>query len=410
MILLLKLAWRNIWRNKRRTYISSSAIIFAVIIAIFSNSFQRGVWDYAIDSLVRTHVGHIQLHADGYWDSQEMDMAFQWSDSLHTQLTDLPASQAAAGRLEGFAMAYNYNDTSSKPALIKGVEPEREIGLSRLNEEVIEGEYLQKGDQGVLLAIGLAERMQFKIGDSITLISSGYHGANAAGQYPIKGFVKFGNPELNKRMVYMNLEVAQSFFAAEGLVTSAVLLLKGRSYVDKAVQVGQTQFDSTKYELMSWESLIPEIVQARELKLSGNIVVLAVIYLIIGFGIWGTILMMTKERQYEFGVLTAIGMKRSQLAITVWLETTILGLIAAIVGILVSIPLVGYFHYNPITFSGEMAETYEKFGMEPYLPTALDPDIFLTQTVIVLIVTTILALYPILKILRMRPIKAMHSA
>jgi putative ABC transport system permease protein len=409
-MLLLKLPWRNIWRNKRRTYISSSAIIFAVIIAIFSNSFQTGVWDYAIDSLVRTHVGHIQLHTNGYWDSQEMDMAFEWSDELHQKLSQLPAALAAAARLEGFAMAYNYNDTSSKPALIKGVEAEREIELSQLNEQIVEGEYLKKGDPSVLLAIGLAERMQLQIGDTITLISSGYHGANAAGRYPIKGFVKFGNPELNKRLIYMNLELAQDFFAASGLATSAVVLLKGRSYVDKAVELGQSQFDSSKYELMSWESLIPEIVQARELKLSGNVIILAVIYLIIGFGIWGTILMMTKERQYEFGVLTAIGMKRNQLAATIWLETSMLGLLGAIIGILISIPLVSYFHYYPITFSGEMAETYEKFGMEPYLPTALDPSIFLTQTFVVLIVTSFLALYPILKIMRMRPIKAMRTA
>jgi ABC-type antimicrobial peptide transport system permease subunit len=134
--------------------------------------------------------------------------------------------------------------------------------------------------------------------------------------------------------------------------------------------------------------------------------------LIITFGIFGTILMMTRERQYEFGVLVGIGMNRLRLGATVWLEIVFMGLLGAIAGMLLSAPLVYYFFKNPIDLSimGEEAvQTYEKFGMEPILPAVVDPNIFINQALIVLLVTTVLALFPYWKIRKLKPVEAMRA-
>ena len=134
--------------------------------------------------------------------------------------------------------------------------------------------------------------------------------------------------------------------------------------------------------------------------------------MLIAFGIFGTIPMMTKEREYEFGVLTAIGMRRGILSFTVWIETVLVGLLGALMGILLSIPVVYYMHVNPIPMEsmGEGAtEAFEKFGMSADLPTAFEFQIFLTQAIIILIVTTILAIYPLWKIGRLKPVEAMRA-
>ena len=156
---------------------------------------------------------------------------------------------------------------------------------------------------------------------------------------------------------------------------------------------------------------MPELSEAREVDTAANFLVLLILYLIIGFGIFGTILMMTKEREYEFGVLTAIGMQKWKLGVVIWLEVVMLGLFGAFLGILGSIPVVGYFNRNPLDFSEMegMSDAYEKFGFEPILPAAFEFEVFFTHAVIVFVLTSILAIYPLLKIRRLKPVQAMRG-
>ena len=119
--------------------------------------------------------------------------------------------------------------------------------------------------------------------------------------------------------------------------------------------------------------------------------------------------MMSKEREYEFGVLISIGMHRWQLGLTVWLEVIMLGLLGAVLGIVAALPVVWHFHLNPIRFSGDYAEAMEKFGFEAIFPTLFEAHIFLTQALLVFILTAILALYPIFKIRKLKPVEAMRA-
>ena len=134
--------------------------------------------------------------------------------------------------------------------------------------------------------------------------------------------------------------------------------------------------------------------------------------MIIAFGIFGTILMMAKEREYEFGILISIGMKRRLLAVSVWLEIMLMGLLGAAAGILGSIPLVKYFNVNPINISGmgeDMGSAYEKWGFDPILPTVFEWQIFVWQAVIVFLITTLLAFFAMWKIWRLKPMEAMRG-
>ena len=157
---------------------------------------------------------------------------------------------------------------------------------------------------------------------------------------------------------------------------------------------------------------MPELVEARLLDESGGYIIIAILYLLITFAIFGTILMMTKERSYEFGVLTAIGMRRGKLFGVIWLETIIVAMLGAIVGILMSIPIVYYLNVNPIpaaAMGAEAAQAFEKFGISGDLPTAFDMSIFFTQALIIFLITSLLAIYPWTTIMRLKPIEAMRG-
>lgn len=404
--MLFKMAWRNIWRNRRRTFITAASILFAVLFASFMDSLQRGAWDNMINNVVNYYFGYVQVHQDGYWEEQSIDKAFPLADSLE-QVGAVEGVEAVLPRLESFALAAAGETTSG--VLVAGILPDMENRMTDLENRLVEGEYLTEGDEAVLVASGVAEKLGLALGDTLVLISQGYRGVNAAGKYPIRGIAKFGSPDLNKQMVYLPLPAAQYFYGAPGLATSLALKLGGQEDIKPVVAALRTQLDTSAYEVMDWEELLPDLVQARELDTAGNVIVYFILYMIIAFGIFGTILMMSKEREYEFGVLISIGLQRWQLALSVWIEVILLGVLGAVSGILLSMPIVYYFKVNPIRFGGEMASSLEKFGFEPIFPATFDLQIFLTQALYVFILTAVLALYPIFKIRKLQPVQAMRG-
>ncbi len=407
--MVLKLAWRNIWRNKRRTLITVAAVAFAVFMASVMVSFQKGVWDKVVDNTVNLYFGFAQVHSDGYWDEQILDNAVDFNDELKALEKEIPDVKGVIPRIESFALASQKNLTTG--VLVIGIDPEKEDDMTGVKSRLVEGEYLEADDEATFVAEGVAEKLGMKLGDTLVLISQGYHGANAAAKFSIKGIFKFALPDLNKRLVYLPLKAAQKFYGAENMVTSVVLKIDERDQVPGVLKAVNSKLDNEKYEVKNWEQMMPELLEARELDEGGGLLVLGILYFIITFAIFGTILMMTKEREYEFGVLVSIGMRRWKLFSIIWWETVLVGFIGSIAGILISIPICYYYNVNPIDMAimGEEAvEAYEKFGIDAVMPFAFEFSVFFNQALIIFIVTTILALYPFWKIKNLYPVDAMR--
>jgi ABC-type lipoprotein release transport system permease subunit len=407
---IFKLAFRNIWRNKRRTLITAAAVAFAVFTASSMRSFQKGIWDKVTDGSVSMFFGFGQIHQKGYWKEQTLNKAFDYDENFKKTVVETEGIKDVVPRIESFALASEGNLT--RGVLLTGIEPETENNMTALKSRMTKGEYLATDDDEVIIAEGVASKLKLDIGDTLVVIGQGYHGVNAAGKFAVKGIFSFGMPELNKRLVYLSLSNAQKLYGAEGKITTLALNIPEKSDVPAIMSSLQTKLDTSAYEVLSWEEMIPELLEARELDEAGGKVTLGILYMLITFGIFGTILMMTKEREYEFGVLTAIGMKRGLLSLTVWIETVLVGLLGSVMGILLSIPMVYYMHVNPIPMEalGEgAAEAFEKFGMSADLPSAFEFNIFFTQAMIIFVVTTVLAIYPLWKIGRLKPVEAMRA-
>lgn len=405
--MIVKIAWRNIWRNRRRTLITAASIFFAVLLAVSTNALNRGTFNKMINDTVGFSVGFGQVMSKGYWDERSLNLAYTRSAELEETLKSIPQIDALVGRLESGVLASKGDQT--KIVMVAGIDPVKEAQLTGLDQRVESGAYLEADDQAILIGEGLAEKLDLAVGDSLILTGQGYHGVNAAGHFPIKGIVHFGLPEMSSQTVYLPLKAAQWFYGAEGLITTTILDIKDKDAAEKAFQVLREKLDTSTYELMEWDAMLPELVEMKALKESSNKVTVFILYLIIAFGIFGTILMMTKERSYEFGVLLSIGMKRSQLALSIWIETMFLALLGIAAGLVLSYALMYALMVNPIELTGEAATVYAKFGVEPLLPAAVDLDLFYTQALNVLIITTLLAMYPCYSIFRLQPVAAMRS-
>ena len=405
-MLIPKLAWRNIWRNRRRTYITAASIMFAVLLGSLMESLQKGAWDNMISNVVNYYYSFAQIHQKGYWEDQKIDKAFLVPDNLLSSLERISNLNGGVPRLESFALAASENLTTG--VLLVGTDVDSEDKLTNLSSRVSKGRYLRGDEDAVLVASGLAEKLKLAVGDTLVLISQGFHGINAAGKYPIAGLLEFGSPELNNQMTYMPLSSAQWFYGAEGRATSIALMIDDGSKTGRVVRELNKLIGEDDFEVNRWEEMLPDLVKAKALDSAGNYIVYFILYLVIAFGIFGTILMMTKEREYEFGVLVSIGMKRMMLTTVVFFEIVLLAVLGSVAGILLSLPLVGYFHINPIRFSGTYADVLDKFGFEPIFPALFDPKIFLLQAAIVFVIAIILSSYPFWKIRKLRPVEAMR--
>ena len=409
-IMFLKLAWRNIWRNKRRTFITIASIFFAVLFAIFMNSIQKGAWVRMLDNIVNFYYGYAQIHQYGYWEDRSINKIFPFTKELADLGDETEGLTELVPRLESFALASF--GTKTYGTMIIGVEPSMENEMTSLEDRLIEGRYFSSDESALLIAEGMAELLKVGVGDTIILLSQGYHGVNAVGKYPLVGIVRFASPELNKSMAYLPLNATQYFFGAEDMISSLALKIDDRDEVRTVIKALNKKLDPEEFEIMDWKEMLPELVEAQRTDAAGNYIFLVVLYAIIAFGIFGTILMMTKERSYEFGVLISIGMSRKLLGLAVWIEVIMLGLLGALAGMLGALPLVYYFKVHPLDFSEmseEFAGAYEKWGFDPIMPTILDFPIFAWQAFVVFCITAILATYPIWKIRKLKPVEAMRE-
>ncbi len=254
----------------------------------------------------------------------------------------------------------------------------------------------------------MANRLKLKLHDTLVLIGQGYHGATAAGKYAIKGIVKFGSPELNNQSLFLSLPVAQSLYGADRLLTSYAIGLHNPASLDESAQQIRSAIGSD-YETLTWEDMMPEVIQHIETDKGSMVIIQGILYMLIGFGIIGTLLMMMVERKYEMGMLVAIGMKKGKLIQLLMLESVMTVFSGCLLGIAASIPIVYYLAVYPIRITGDFAKAYEEFGFEPIFPTATDASIFLKQGLVVLILGLLLSLYPVIKIVRLNPVKAMKK-
>lgn len=402
----IKLAWRNLWRNKKRTLIAASSVFFAVILALIMRSMQRGYYDYMIDASVRMYTGYIQIHGKNYWEKKSLEESMIVDKKQFQELKEISRIKLIVPRFETYSLISYGNKT--KVAQITGINPQLEDHLTNIKKKIIVGQYLNDSSKGIILAQGLAEILNVQLGDSIVIYGQGYHGVTAAAQVPVTGIIKFTLPELNKSFTYLSMTYAQWLFSAPERLTSVSIMIDNPKDLDEIKAEIQKIF-ADNYEVMDWKELSPELVQSIQIDNAQGIIMLGILYVVIAFGIFGTIMMMTAERVKEFGILISIGMKKWRLSLVTLLETLFVSFIGVISGSLISIPILLYFEANPIPLTGEYAKAILAWGFEPILPFAVYPGMFFAQIWTVLAIAVVSSLYPILFIRKLQPVKALRG-
>lgn len=381
------------WRNRRRTFITLGSVFMAVLLAIAIRSIQKGVYGNMISNAVRFSTGYIQVHAKGYWNDKSINNSFQSTPALQKTIQGEPGILYAVPRLESFCLASSGQHT--KGVGIIGIDAAGEDKMTGIAGKIVEGQYFSpKNDSGVIIGDGLAKYLHIHLRDTLILLGQGYHGTSAAAQFPVQGIFHYPLDQLNNSLIYLSLPQAQALFNAPGRLTSASIMLKDPGDIDRATRYLQSALDST-WEVMQWPEMNKSLVQEIQADNGGGIIMLGILYLVVAFGVFGTILMMTLERKKEFAVMISIGMHRAKLTVIIIFETVFIGLLGIISGSALIFPALVYLNRHPITLTGPSAQTYQQLGIEPILPTSLDIHIFLYQGLTVLGIAMVSVLYPL---------------
>lgn len=450
---LLVIAWRSLWRNKRRTLLTISSIVFAIFFAVLMQSQQYGTYDNAIKNIINLETGHIQIMGKGYNETKSIDDAIFYDTLLFNMLNQNPEIEKTVVRVENFGMASTGDFT--KETAIMGIEIAKEgktfarsikagTMINDSSTGVVVGEILAKflkiieydtelelkdkegkierkiitndtarwvvgqkyDEKFTISAVNSIPRM---VKDSIVVIGIGYQGATAAAVFHVDGIMRLPLPDMNKRLVLMNIATSQKFVQAAGLLSTVNIYLKNNEKLQEVGAQLKATVDKEKYDVFKWSDLKEELVQQIESDKKSGLLFMLILYLIIGFGILGTIIMMAHERKKEFAVMVALGMKKKLLVFTIIVENFFIAIIGSIGGVMVSTPLILYLHLNPIRLTGDMAKALEDMGWEPIIPYSVDYQIFVNQALIILFLFACASFYTLFKIKNLNVIASIRG-
>ncbi len=395
---MFKLAWRNIWRNKRRTLLTVAAIGFSILLLNTMMSMQEGTYNAMLEHATEIWNGKLRIFARGYFGHESLTRSFippkEVIDYLkaHPQLHWTP-------RIDGFALVSFKDKTYG--ASITGIDLEREKQVSILWKKIFKGRFLEKGDRGkAVIGVKLAKNLRVGIGDKIAVVAQGRDGSIGAKLFEIVGLLKTSILELDRMKILISIEDADEIFSMAGHITTIVLYFPTDHIKLEQVKAELQQVAGKELEIIDWKQMMPEVLEMIEFDRSSAYIFYALLVLIVAFGLLNTIYMAVFERRKEFAILRAMGMKRARILLMIILESIYIAAIGAVAGFLLSWPIVLYFVDHPIRFSGKTAELMESFLFEPAMYFKFAPWVAGVLSLLTFAVAVAMAIFPAIRAVR----------
>jgi ABC-type lipoprotein release transport system permease subunit len=411
---LLIMAWRNVWRNWRRTVIAVIAIALGLAFILVFDGMLGGINEALYGNTVKLQGGHVQVHAPGFREKANrlpLLPLVNRGAAAEAALAQ-PEVVAVAQRIETGGMVSSREGTMA--VVITGIQPEQEVpSVSLVAENVVQGRYLQGNDEDVLLiGKGLAERLEVTVGDRVTLVGRATHEQMRRRTMTIVGIYDLGIGELEERMVYVSLLEAQTLFDLRDQATEVGIYLEEVGQEPPVVE--RLQAAVPGYEVDAWDTLDPTTKEMMELEDQIMGMFGLVILLIAGVGILNLMLMAVFERTREIGVLGAMGMKRWETMVLFLLEGVLIGLLGALVGSLLGGAISAYFGRVGLDFMalyggaeiGEFSDLIGMLGDRLYFRIGL--GVLVERALTVAVIAALASLYPAWQASRREPAEALH--
>jgi len=406
-MILWKLAWRNIWRNRRRSVITVSAITIGVGALTFLWGFIDGMNREMVDNTTRYFAGDVQIHLKGYHDDPTLDLAIASAAPVIQTVRADSAVAAASVRLEGRALASRGD--KSRGVMVVGVDPGAEGTVTNLFKAVVDGSPLPAGStSGALVGAKLAESLGLKAGAELVLVGQAYDGSIASSRLPVRGVFRTRIDELDGFVVAMPLEAVREFLAAPGGATAIVVRLKDRGAL-VAAQASLSSRLGERYEVVGWPTLLPMVVASVRYHEVTGFVILSIFFVVVAAGVANPVLMAVLERTREFGIMLAIGTSQVRLLRLVLYEAVLLGVFGLVSGNALGLGVTAWFQYSGIDFSAFEAGLRTMPGLSDVVYPVVQMNRSAMISAVVFLTACLVALYPATKAALLEPVSAIRG-
>lgn len=404
--ILASIAWRNVWKNRRRTILTLLTISAGASMLVLMNAFAKGSHMQMIEDAVSVNTGHIQISEKGWDENQSIEYAIYPEDKITEVLDSDERITAWSPRVSAGALLASGGTTTA--ALIQGVDYIREPQVTILHKKIREGEYLTGMPGEAVIGSSLARRAGIYLNDEFSFISQGFDGSIAAARLTVTGIFTSGNPELDTTLCLINLHEADSIFSMMGFVNVMALNLQNTGQSSEVKNSLKKALKDERTEVLAWDRLMPELVQFIVMdKVSGWIFNL-ILFMIIAFGILNTMQMSVFERIREFGVMLAVGTRPGEIRGMIQLESCFISLLGIFLGCVIGSALSLYFQYNPLDYSN-YAKEMEVWGISTVIfPARLTAANLAAASAITFAVSQFFTMFPAKHASQMDPVRAIR--
>ena len=401
-MLTVKLALRNLMRQKRRTIYTGLSMLVGFVLAGFFIGWADGTYNHMIDKFTRNRLGHIQVHQEGYLDKPSLYKTVGSPEEIGSRLDKYKQVEAWAPRIYSAGLV-SITEKSAGAEII-GVDPQRENETTSFSNKVVEGHYFAESGE-VMIGKELAKILNGGVGDEIAIFSQAADGSIAENLYTVVGLLDMGDPRLNRSGFYMSLSDARELLVLYNQAHEIAITLHDLRQVNEVTQILQTEFSNTELSVAPWQEFAKEFYRAMQADKNGMYISLVVVILVVAITILNTILMSVMERQKEYGVLKAIGTRPGSIVKMVVAETSMLALSSILIGSLITFLLNTYMaehglHLSsPINWGGVQLET---------MRGEVNFRSFVLPSLTVIMTSLVVCLFPAIKAARTEPAKTMR--
>jgi ABC-type lipoprotein release transport system permease subunit len=414
----LRMAWRNLWRHKRRTWITVGAMVFSNLLLVFLISLQFGSYGMMIENTLSSYTGHLQIQHEDFEDKPRLRNSIS---DIRTYAANIRQRLSSDGITDtdvaarGLAFALVSSEQRSYGLQLIGVEPEYEPEVSTLPGLVASGRYLQQTDAAeIFIGSVLARNLKVDVGDELTLLGSGRDGSFAAGVVTIVGIFDSGMADIDRNLAQLPLGYFQSLFSMQGHGHSITVTAGNLGEVDSmkrwltALLPDDQPPGTQSLAVLDWEQMEPGLKQAIQADMASAWFMYGILIILVAFSVMNTQLMSVLERTREFGIMLALGVKPRRLGMMVMSETALMATLGFAIGILLGSIVTWYISIHGFTYPG-MEEMAERFN----LPDRMYPEISLLSIVlgpaVIFIASLLSAFYPALRLFILQPVEAMRA-
>ncbi|HEX9251124.1 MAG TPA: FtsX-like permease family protein [Ignavibacteriaceae bacterium] len=403
--MLLTLAWRNIWRNKKRSLIIVAAIAVGLCCGLFASATMFGMWDSMINTTIDRDLGHFQIHTKEFEDEKLITDTIPDFENVVAEIQKSKDVSGVSSRIliEGMASSA----TISNGVRIIGISPEDEEKVTSIHKQLIKGSYFgEEWKNQIVIGERLADNLGIKERSKIVLSFQGMDGSIIYGAFRVTGIFKTESSVFDKANVFVKENDLANLLNSKIISNEIIVRLSSVQQLDSVyIPIKNTY---PELSVKNWGELAPELKLFYDMLILEMYIFVGIILFALLFGITNTMLMSVMERVREFGVLMAVGMKRSRLFLMIMLETITLSFIGGIVGLLFALGLIEYYSRAGINLSA-FTEGLSQWSLGTQLYTYLPFSFYPPLALMILSTSVIAALYPALKAIKLNPATAIRT-